>query len=56
VSDGWHYLRLLGFDSLGEYQDYWDRAARETRYEALAALTLARREVIVAAVPELAVR
>ena len=23
VSDGWHYLRFLGFGSLGAYQEYW---------------------------------
>lgn len=56
VSDGWHYLRTLGFDSLGAYQAYWT-ALRATRGgRALDALTAARREVVVVPVPELSVR
>ena len=23
VSDGWHYLCFIGFDSLGYFHDYW---------------------------------
>jgi len=56
VSDGWHYLRFLGFDSLGDYEEYWSRVREEADYTQIAALTAQRREVIVAAVPELSVR
>lgn len=56
VSDGWHYLRFLGFDSLAAYQDYWSRLAAEPEHARMAGLTAARREVIVASVAELAVR
>lgn len=56
LSDGWDYVRFLGFQSLGEYQDYWMtiRAARD--YGLLAGSTLRRREVILSRVPELDVR
>ena len=53
VSDGWEYLRFIGFESLGDYQEYWSRVGQ---IEALDAYTAARREVIVATVLELAVR
>lgn len=56
VSDGWHYLRFLGFNSLGEYQEYWSGLSMEAASSRLADLTVARREVIVASVPEMAVR
>ncbi len=56
VSDGWHALRLLGFDSLGDYQAYWTRLRAHPAAGGLDRLIAARREVIVAAVPELAVR
>lgn len=56
VSDGWTYLRFLGFDSLGEYQDYWSRVAAEADHGRIEDLTAERREVIVASVEELSVR
>lgn len=56
VSDGWQYLRFVGFDSLGAYQEYWTRLADVAGYERLTSATLARREVIVASMPEMAVR
>ena len=56
VSDGWHYLRFLGFDSLGDYQAYWSGVGGLPGYTSIAGLTVERREVIVASVPELAVR
>jgi len=56
LSDGWHYLRFLGFDSLGAYQAYWSGITAETDHARVAELTVERRDVIVAAVPELSVR
>ena len=53
VSDGWTHLRVLGFPSLGAYQAYVD-AVRERGY--LTGVVALRREVILAPVPELAVR
>jgi len=56
VSDGWHYLRFLGFDSLAEYQDYWSRIAEEADYGGIEGLIARRREAIVASVEGLSVR
>jgi hypothetical protein len=56
VSDGWHYLRTLGFDSLGEYQQYWIEVARLSGHKQLESFTTDRREVIVASIAELSVR
>ena len=56
VSDGWHYLRFLAFDSLGDYQSYWSEAGAEAGLARIDGLTAERREVIVASVPELSVR
>ena len=56
VSDGWDYLRILGSDSLGDYQDYWAELGRLSGYASLVSATAKRREVIVALVPELSVR
>lgn len=56
VSDGWDYLRFLGFDSLGDYQEYWTSFGAHPGHSRLSALTTERREVIVASVPEMAVR
>ena len=51
LSDGWTYLRWVGFDSLGDYQEYWSGLSpRLDEYVAL------QRQVIVAPVPGLAVR
>ena len=55
LSDGWHYLRILGFGSLDAYQSYW-RDAGPAGHATLDALTAERREVILAPVPELSVR
>lgn len=55
LSDGWHYLRMVGLDSLGDYQDYW-REAEGAGHAAVDDITTARREVILAPVPELSVR
>ena len=56
ISDGWHYLRFIGFDSLGDYHDYWSRLGSEAGYSAIDRLTVRRKEIVVAPVPELAVR
>ena len=56
VSDGWHYLRFLGFDSLGDFQAYWSEIDNLPDQASLANVTAERREVIVALVAELAVR
>jgi hypothetical protein len=56
VSDGWDYLRFLAFDSLADYQDYWERIGAEAGYARIDGLTAERREVIVAPVSELSVR
>lgn len=56
VSDGWHYLRLVGFESLGGYQSYRDANRRLPANGRVDALTVARRDVIVANVPGLSVR
>ena len=56
VSDGWSYLRFLGFDSLADYQAYWTALGAEDVYQAVERATALRREVILAPVPELSVR
>lgn len=55
VSDGWHYLRLLGFDSLGAYQAYWSEVGA-AGHGYIDGITALRQEVIVAPVPDLFVR
>jgi len=55
LSDGWHYLRIVGVDSLGDYQAYWE-AAEQAGHGYIDGITTRRREVILAPVPELAVR
>ncbi|MDH3269769.1 MAG: hypothetical protein OEN56_00460 [Gemmatimonadota bacterium] len=55
VSDGWHYLRFLGFASLADYHAYWKGVDAEG-HDYLDGITAVRREVIVAPVPELSVR
>lgn len=56
VSDGWDYLRFVGFDSLGEYHAYWSELGAEPWGDTIDELTLERREVILSSVPALAVR
>ena len=56
VSDGWNYLRLVGFDSLGDYQEYWSLLNEVAGHSQIAGLTVRRREVIVASVSSLSVR
>ena len=56
LSDGWHYLRLLAFDTLGDYHAYWKGAGGAAGHDRLEGLTAARRTVLVASVPALSVR
>lgn len=56
VSDGWHYLRFLGFESLGEYQAYRTANRGLPAFARFDGLTVARRDVIVANLPGLSVR
>lgn len=56
LSDGWDYVRFLGFESLGAYQTYWKTVTAARDYGLLAGSTLRRREVILSRVPELDVR
>ena len=56
VSDGWHYLRILGFDSLGAYQEYWQTLRQTNGGRGLDAITAERRQVILAPVDALRVR
>jgi len=56
VSAGWTHLRFLGFESLEEYQSYWDVVSRAGAHGYLDGVTAERREVILAPVPELTVR
>jgi hypothetical protein len=55
ISDGWHYLRMLAFDSLGEYEAYWSHVAT-AGHGTIDALTTRRREVVVAGMPDFEVR
>lgn len=55
ISDGWHYLRMLAFDSLEDYQAYWSLMAGGDR-ERVDELTVRRREVVVASIPDFEVR
>ena len=56
ISDGWNYLRILGFDSLGAYQAYRREAELARGHEALTSSTAVRQEMVLAAVRNLDVR
>jgi hypothetical protein len=56
VSEGWTHLRFLGVESLEDYQTYWEALDERGEYDRLREMTGTRREVILAPVPELAVR
>jgi len=57
LADGWHYLRIIGLESLGAYQAYWTDLRGRSGYDAeLARTVLARRDVLLARVPGLSVR
>ncbi len=56
ISDGWDYLRILGFESLGAYQAYRREAELARGHEALTSSTAVRQEMILGAVRNLDVR
>lgn len=56
ISEGWTHLRFLGFESLADYQSYWESVSGAGPHGYLDGLTAQRREVILALVPELTVR
>ena len=56
LSDGWDYLRMLAFDSLGDFQEYEAALSAHPSGRRLDAVTAQRRQVILAGVPDLAVR
>jgi hypothetical protein len=56
ISDGWQYLRLLGFDSLGDFQEYWTRVGPEAGYDAIDRITVSRKVIVAGEVRALAVR
>lgn len=56
LSDGWTHLRFLGFESLEAYQSYWEGIGQEAGLDRLDEMTDLRRQVILAPIPELAVR
>lgn len=56
LSDGWDYVRFLGFESLGDYQTYWKTITAARDYGILAGATVRRREVLLSRIPELDVR
>ncbi len=55
VSDGWDYMRFVGFNSLGDYQRYW-AAGSEGGHARVDQVTSERREVIVSSSSALSVR
>lgn len=56
VSDGWDYLRIFGFESLGAYEDYWQALRHSDGGPDLRAITAERRQVILGNLAELSVR
>ena len=56
ISDGWQYLRFIGFESLGDFHDYWTRLRAEPRFAAIEKITVRRKEIIVAPSRPLSVR
>jgi len=55
VSNGWHYLRIIGFDSLGGFHEY-RTSVSEAGHGVIDQITVRRKEIMVAPVPELSVR
>jgi hypothetical protein len=56
VSDGWSYLRFIGFDSLAAYQQHRAGLTLLGAGSRIANITTRKRDVILSSVPELAVR
>ena len=56
IADGWDYLRVLGFESLGDFQVYLERVRDAPGHAALDALVAERRVMVLPAVRGLAIR
>jgi hypothetical protein len=56
ISDGWHYLRVIGFESLGAFQEYRRRLSAQSVQSRIDRLTVAGQEIMVASISDLAVR
>ncbi len=56
VSDGWHYLRLVSFGSLDEYETWWRAVHRLEGYRDLEAVIAREQQIILALTPDLSVR
>jgi hypothetical protein len=56
IADGWDYLRVLGFESLGGFQTYLERVREAPGHPALDALVVERRIMVLPAVRGLALR
>ena len=56
ISDGWDYLRILGFDSLAEYHEYRQEERLVRGYDALTLNTVRRQEIVLSGMPDLQVR
>jgi hypothetical protein len=56
LSDGWDFVRFLGFESLEAYERYWTTITAARDYGILAGATRRRREAILSRIPELDVR
>ena len=56
LSDGWDYLQIFGFESLGDYQRYRARLRALPIFGRMERLVTRRQEIIVAGVPSLSVR
>jgi hypothetical protein len=56
IADGWDYLRILRFGSLGDFHEYNRAVARLPRAEEIERRVAARKRIFLREVPELAVR
>ncbi len=56
VSEGWHYLRFVGFDSLGDFHAYRTGLRGLPEHGLVDALTLRTKEIVVARIAALDVR
>jgi len=56
LSDGWDYLRMLAFDSLGDYQEYWSSAEADANHSLISRITVERREVLVSSMSDFSIR
>jgi len=56
VSDGWHFLRMVSFNSLEEYDAWWHAMRRLDGFRDLEAVLAREQQIILGAVPDLSVR